>query len=86
MQYSRGCRYAMYLLRRLEYFGRGITFLRRIDEVLREIESQDRRFLFLSTTTLLRTGRLLRDLCEALIPMKVGWISQASLTSRETPS
>ena len=84
MQYSRGCRYACTFCAVSEYFGRK-HHLRRIDEVLREIESQDRRFLFFVDDNIASDREALRDLCEALIPMKVGWISQASLdVTRDT--
>ena len=53
--------------------------MRRIDEVLREIESQERRFLFFIDDNIASSRPALRELCEALIPMKVSWISQASL-------
>jgi radical SAM superfamily enzyme YgiQ (UPF0313 family) len=78
MQYSRGCRFACTFCAVSQYFERK-HYLRRIDEVLREIESQDRRFLFFIDDNIASNRPALRELCEALIPMKVSWISQASL-------
>lgn len=78
MQYSRGCRFACTFCAVSQYFERK-HYLRRIDEVLREIESQERRFLFFIDDNIASSRPALRELCEALIPMKVNWISQASL-------
>lgn len=78
MQYSRGCRFACTFCAVSQYFERK-HYLRRIDEVLREIESQERRFLFFTDDNIASSRPALRELCEALIPMNVNWISQASL-------
>lgn len=78
LQYSRGCRYACTFCAVSQYFERR-HYLRRIDEVLREIESQERSFLFFTDDNIASSRPALRELCEALIPMKVNWISQASL-------
>ena len=78
MQYSRGCRFACTFCAVSQYFERK-HYLRRIDEVLREIESQERRFLFFTDDNIASSPPALRELCEALIPMNVNWISQASL-------
>lgn len=78
MQYSRGCRFACTFCAVSQYFDRK-HYLRRIDDVLREIESQNRRFLFFIDDNIASNRRALSELCEALIPMKVSWISQASL-------
>ena len=45
MQFSRGCRYECNFCAVSEYFDKK-HYVRKIDEVLQEIESQDRRFLF----------------------------------------
>lgn len=78
MQYSRGCRFACTFCAVSQYFERK-HYLRRIDDVLREIESQGRRLLFFIDDNIASDRRALSELCEALIPMKVSWISQASL-------
>ncbi len=78
MQYSRGCRFACSFCAVSQYFERD-HYVRRIDEVLREIEEQDRKFLFFIDDNIASDRLALRELCRALIPMKVRWISQASL-------
>lgn len=78
LQFSRGCRFACTFCAVSKYFDRK-HYLRRIDEVLREIESQNRRFLFFVDDNIASNRAALRELCHALIPMKVHWISQASI-------
>lgn len=46
MQFSRGCRFACKFCAVSQYFG-GNYYLRQIDEVVREIASQNRKFIFL---------------------------------------
>lgn len=78
MQYVRGCRFACRFCAVSQYFDRR-HYVRAIDDVLREIEAQDRRFLFFIDDNIASDQQALADLCRALIPMKVSWISQASL-------
>jgi radical SAM superfamily enzyme YgiQ (UPF0313 family) len=78
MQYSRGCRFACSFCAVSQYFEKD-HYIRRIDEVLREIEDQEREFLFFIDDNIASDRPALRELCRALIPMKVRWISQASL-------
>ena len=78
MQFSRGCRYACNFCAVSLYFERR-HYLRRIDEVVREIGEQERRFLFFVDDNIATHRGALKELCHALIPLKVRWISQASL-------
>lgn len=78
MQFSRGCRFACRFCAVSEYFDRR-HHVRRIDEVLHEIESQGRRFVFFVDDNIASDIPALKDLCRALVPMKIHWISQASL-------
>ena len=78
MQFSRGCRFACSFCAVSQYFGRK-HYLRRIDEVVTEIESQARRFIFFVDDNIASDRAALRELCHALIPLRVHWISQASL-------
>ena len=78
MQFSRGCRFACSFCAVSRYFDKK-HYLRRIDEVLTEIEAQDRKMLFFIDDNIASDREPLRELCRALIPMKVNWISQASL-------
>ncbi len=78
MQFSRGCKYECSFCAVSEYFDKK-HYVRKIDEVLQEIESQERRFLFFVDDNIGSHKRALKDLCRELIPMNVRWISQASL-------
>lgn len=78
MQFSRGCRYECSFCAVSKYFNKK-HYIRRIDEVLEEIESQNRRFIFFVDDNIASHQGALKDLCRELIPMNVHWISQASL-------
>jgi radical SAM superfamily enzyme YgiQ (UPF0313 family) len=78
MQYVRGCRFACQFCAVSQYFERK-HYIRAIDEVLREIEAQDRKFIFFIDDNIASDHKALAEFCHALIPMKVQWVSQASL-------
>ncbi len=78
MQFSRGCRFACSFCAVSQYFGRR-SYLRQVDEVVREIESQGHRFVFFVDDNIASDHHALAELCHALIPLKINWISQASL-------
>ena len=78
MQFSRGCRFACSFCAVSQYFGKK-HYLRRIDEVVAEIESQPRHFIFFVDDNIASDRTALKELCHALIPLRVHWISQASL-------
>ncbi len=78
MQFSRGCRFACSFCAVSQYFDKK-HHLRRIDEVVAEIANQERKFLFFIDDNIASNRVALKELCHALIPLKIGWISQASL-------
>jgi radical SAM superfamily enzyme YgiQ (UPF0313 family) len=78
IQFSRGCRHGCNFCAVSRYFERR-HYLRRIDEVVAEVQSQERRFLFFVDDNIAANRPALRELCHALIPLNVHWISQASL-------
>ncbi len=78
MQFTRGCRFVCEFCAVTRYFDRK-HFIRRIDETLEEIESQDRKLLFFVDDNIASNRQALKELCHALIPMRVNWVSQASL-------
>ena len=78
MQFSRGCRFACNFCAVSQYFDRR-HYLRRIDEVVREIAAQKRRFVFFVDDNIASDRTALKELCHALIPLRIRWISQASL-------
>jgi radical SAM superfamily enzyme YgiQ (UPF0313 family) len=81
LQFSRGCCFDCGFCAVSRYFDRR-HFLRRIDEVVAEVESLNshaRRFLFFVDDNIAADRRALKEFCHALIPLKVHWVSQASL-------
>ncbi|GHS86368.1 B12-binding domain-containing radical SAM protein [Campylobacterota bacterium] len=78
MQFSRGCRFACSFCAISRYFDRR-HYHRRIDEVVREIAEQKVRLAFFVDDNIASNAAALKELCRELIPLKVGWVSQASL-------
>jgi radical SAM superfamily enzyme YgiQ (UPF0313 family) len=78
MQFTRGCRFACSFCAVSQYFQRQ-HFIRRIDEVIREIHEQGRRFIFFIDDNIATDRVALKELCRELIPLNIRWISQASL-------
>ncbi|NMD09519.1 MAG: radical SAM protein [Phyllobacteriaceae bacterium] len=78
LQFTRGCRFVCDFCAVTRYFDRQ-HHVRRIDETLREIESQKRRLLFFVDDNIASNHEALKELCRALIPMRINWVSQASL-------
>jgi radical SAM superfamily enzyme YgiQ (UPF0313 family) len=78
MQFTRGCRFACSFCAVSKYFGRK-HYIRRIDEVVHEINEQERKFIFFVDDNIATNRDALRDLCRELIPLRIRWISQASL-------
>jgi radical SAM superfamily enzyme YgiQ (UPF0313 family) len=84
MQYVRGCRFACRFCAVSQYFERK-HYVRAIDEVLREIEAQDRRFTFFIDDNIASDHKALEEFCHALIPLRLHWVSQASLDVTRNP-
>jgi radical SAM superfamily enzyme YgiQ (UPF0313 family) len=78
LQYTRGCRFACSFCAVSEYFDKR-TYVRRIDEVLKEIEKEGRRFLFFVDDNIASDQKALKELCRELMPLNLKWFSQASL-------
>lgn len=84
MQFSRGCRFACHFCAVSQYFDKQ-HYLRRIDEVVHEIQTQARQFIFFVDDNIAASPAALRELCHALIPLNIHWISQASLDVTRNP-
>jgi radical SAM superfamily enzyme YgiQ (UPF0313 family) len=84
MQFCRGCKFACQFCAVSKYFDKK-TYLRRIDEVLREIEILDRKFIFFIDDNIAANPKALKELCYALMDVKVTWVSQASLDCTRDP-
>lgn len=78
MQFTRGCRFVCDFCAVTRYFDRK-HHIRAIDETLAEIEAQKRRLLFFVDDNIASDRVALKELCRALIPMRINWVSQASL-------
>jgi radical SAM superfamily enzyme YgiQ (UPF0313 family) len=85
VQFGRGCAFPCRFCAVSAYFER--KYHRRpIDELLREIEAQDRRLLFFVDDNIAADRRALVELCHALIPLRVNWVGQASLDVARDPA
>lgn len=78
LQFSRGCRFACTFCAVSAYFDR-TQYCRDVREVVQEIEAQERRFLFFVDDNLLSDFEAAKELCRALIPLKVRWVSQGGI-------
>lgn len=78
MQYVRGCRFACSFCAVSQYFDKK-HYHRALDDVVREIEAQERKFIFFIDDNIASDHKALAEFCHALMPLKVHWVSQASL-------
>ena len=84
MQFNRGCLYRCRFCAVSEYF-KARCYRRDVGEVLREIEAQDRRFIFFVDDNIAADHEALKELCRALVPMRIRWVSQASIDMADDP-
>ncbi|HLG56377.1 MAG TPA: radical SAM protein [Vicinamibacterales bacterium] len=84
MQYVRGCRFACRFCAVTQYFDRK-HYIRALDDVVREIEAQDRKFIFFIDDNIASDHQALAEFCHALAPLKLHWVSQASLDVTRNP-
>jgi radical SAM superfamily enzyme YgiQ (UPF0313 family) len=76
---TRGCPFSCSFCSVTTFFGR--TFRHRPpEEVVAEIASLDQKFVFLVDDNIVADKEAAKNLFRALIPLKIRWISQASLT------
>ncbi len=78
LQFSRGCRFACDFCAVSVYFDH-THYCRSVREVIQEIEAQPRRVLFFVDDNILAHHEAAKALFRALIPLRVRWISQASI-------
>ena len=84
MQFSRGCRFACSFCAISSYFDRK-HHVRKTDEVLREIEMQGRRVIFFVDDNFLSDHAAAKAFLRELIPMRIRWVSQASIDMTADP-
>ena len=82
VQFSRGCRFECTFLCGERVFPQD-AFVRAIAEVVAEIKSQPRRLIFFVDDNMLCDRESAKALCRALIPLRIRWVSQASIDMTE---
>lgn len=78
MQFSRGCRFACTFCAVSTFFDK-TQYCRDVQEVVREIESQNRRLIFFVDDNILSNFEAAKALFRALIPLRIHWVSQGSI-------
>jgi len=76
---TRGCPFSCSFCSVTTFFGRSFRH-RPPQEVVAEIASLDKKFVFLVDDNIVADKEAAKNLFRALIPLKIRWISQASLT------
>ena len=84
MQFSRGCRFACDFCAISVFFDR-TQFVRQTREVLDEIESQDRKVVFFVDDNFLSNHAAAKLFLRELIPLRIRWVSQASIDMTGDP-
>ncbi|MGA2253993.1 MAG: radical SAM protein, partial [Thermoguttaceae bacterium] len=78
LQFSRGCGFDCDFCAVSVYFNKS-HYLRPVREVIAEIESQPRRLFFFVDDNMLCNHEAAKALCRELIPLRIRWVSQASI-------
>lgn len=78
MQYGRGCKFVCTFCATSAYFDHGHHY-REVDRVLAEIEQQNRKVIFFVDDNIVSDFDAAKALFRALIPLKIHWVSQASI-------
>ena len=78
LQFSRGCTNQCSFCASSVYFQKR-HYIRDVDEVVREIKAQKRKLLFFVDDNIVANKNAAKELFRALIPLKVRWVSQASM-------
>jgi radical SAM superfamily enzyme YgiQ (UPF0313 family) len=84
MQFGRGCRFSCDFCAISVFFQR-TNFVRPSREILAEIENQNRRFIFFVDDNFLSNHEAAKAFLRELIPMRIRWVSQASIDMTSDP-
>jgi radical SAM superfamily enzyme YgiQ (UPF0313 family) len=82
LQFSRGCRFSCTYCASSIYFNKTHS-CREVGEVIAEIKSQKRKDLFFVDDNITANREKAKELFRALIPLKLRWVSQASIDMLE---
>ena len=78
MQFGRGCKFECNFCATSAYFNKS-HFHRCVEQVIKEIELQGRKHIFFVDDNILADFDAAKTLFRALIPLKIHWVSQASI-------
>jgi len=81
-QFSRGCTFGCEFCASSVYFKKQ-HYCRKVDAVVREIASHNLKMVFFVDDNIIADKKQAKALCRALIPLKIRWISQASINMTE---
>lgn len=81
-QFSRGCTFGCEFCASSVYFKKQ-HYCRKVDAVIREIVSQNLKLVFFVDDNIIADKQQAKELFRALIPLKIKWISQASINMTE---
>lgn len=84
MQFGRGCRFSCDFCAISVFFNRQ-NFVRRTAEILDEIAAQERKFIFFVDDNFLSDHEAAKRFLRELIPLRIRWVSQASLDMTHDP-
>jgi radical SAM superfamily enzyme YgiQ (UPF0313 family) len=84
VQFTRGCRYACNFCAISAFFGRKQR-ARPVQDVIEEVEALDGRTIFFVDDNFLANPEAVKPFLRALIPLKVRWVSQASIDMANDP-
>ena len=84
VQYGRGCRFACDFCAITTFFKR-TQIVRPLEDVIAEINGQDRKLIFFVDDNLVSDHEAAKQLMRALIPLKIRWVSQGSIDMTEDP-
>jgi radical SAM superfamily enzyme YgiQ (UPF0313 family) len=82
LQFSRGCRFSCHYCASSVYFKQS-HYCRDVADVVAEIQAQKRKTLFFVDDNIVANRDKAKELFRALIPLKVRWVSQASIDMLE---
>ncbi|MDR1961762.1 MAG: B12-binding domain-containing radical SAM protein [Gracilibacteraceae bacterium] len=79
LQFSRGCVHGCKYCAGSVYFDKR-HYCRRVEDVIAEIKSQKRKLLFFVDDNLIANPEKAKELFRALIPLKINWVSQGTVS------